>query len=226
MLPADNALSEPAGSRLAHTCLERLLHLLGADRTHPADGAALDHEFHRYCVGAPMPTHGFAWDAPLYEAPDSLKDTFHMHRPASDDRATAAERPADAFRWRRHPALLRATAEPSLPECERQARLAAVRGVLAARDGDLEAARACFRDAAREPSIRFQVVPGFWGCSRGGMDAAVAAYEDAGRVRDAAALAATIRTRYRPRAMQGIPETASPSTRRRERREPAAGTGD
>jgi hypothetical protein len=60
------------------------------------------------------------------------------------------------------------------------------------------------------------------------MNAAVAAYEAAGRIRDAAALAATIRTRFRPRVLPGSgraiptsgpPDIATPG-------DPVAGTGD
>lgn len=153
-----------------------------------------------------------------------------MHDPARDLPSAPAQAQAEAFRWRRHPALLRTMTECCLPESERRARLAAVRGVLAAREGDLDAASAFFLEAAREPAIRFQVVPGFWGCTRGGMEAAVAAYEAAGRFRDAASLAATIRTRYRPRALHPGPgaATASEPIPRdgRARKAPSVGTGD
>ncbi|HWK79802.1 MAG TPA: hypothetical protein VNP95_03505 [Thermomicrobiales bacterium] len=231
MLSANGVLPTHANTRsnAPSTCVHRLVQLLRAARAIPAEAVALDREFRWYCTGMPATDHGFAWDAPVYEAPDSLKDTLRMRQPARETNAASAEPPADAFRWRRHPALLRMMAESSLPDDQRLARLAAVRGVLAARNGDLDAAHAHFLEAAREPTIRFQVVPGFWGCSRGGMNAAVAAYEAAGRVRDAAALAATIRTRYRPRAVQAIREQPAPgpgATRRPDRREPSAGTGD
>lgn len=170
---------------------------------------------------------GFDWHAPLYERPRSLKDIRFMHDPAHDDRHASLAPEADAFRWRRHPALLRMQEAPALPQAERDARKAAVCGVLAARDGDLERAAHFFAKAASEPSIRFQVVPGFWSCTRGGMDAAVAAYEQAGRFRDAAALAATIRTRYRPRVVaEASPAPDSGLLHRSSRDEAAAGTGD
>lgn len=228
MLPANSTLRANApspGSRI-----ERLIHRLRAGQTDAAGFPSPDPEVRRYCTGAPACAHGFDWTAPIYEAPHTPKDTRSMHDPARDISSTPEQGQPEAFRWRRHPALLRATTECCLPEGERRARLAAVRGVLAAREGDLDAAAASFLEAAREPAIRFQVVPGFWGCTRGGMNAAVAAYEAAGRFRDAASLAATIRTRYRPRALHpGASAAATPDpapNTDRDRTTSAAATGD
>lgn len=228
MLPAHSVLAGRTDSHTdSCTCIDRLIDLLRLDRARPAEALSPDPEIRRYCAGAPAAAHGFDWTAPIYEAPDSLKDTARMHDPARDTQPAGPEADAGAFRWRRHPALLRATSECCLSDDERRARLAAVRGVLAAREGDLDAAAAWFRDAACEPSIRFQVVPGFWGCTRGGMEAAVVAYEAAGRFRDAAALAATIRTRYRPRAMQARTDAPEPARLGAHRhRDSSAGTGD
>lgn len=108
-----------------------------------------------------------------------------------------------AFPWRRHPQLL----GPSSPELqtslpERRARVAAVRGMFNARSGDYEAARLAFTEAAREPAIALAGVPGFWQLSRAGLTAAVLAYEDVGRIRDAAALSAEIAHRFRPRPIR------------------------
>ncbi|MGI8484111.1 MAG: hypothetical protein ACR2OU_07600 [Thermomicrobiales bacterium] len=106
------------------------------------------------------------------------------------------------FRWRRHPQLRIDRSLDAMPECERSARLAAVRGVFAARDGHFDTAAEFFLVAAREPAIDLGDVPGFWRLSRAGMQAAIDAYEDADRVRDASALTARIRTVFRPRPLR------------------------
>lgn len=122
--------------------------------------------------------------------------------------ATAADGPSPLvdFPWRRHPQLLGRDvpdARHSLPE--RRARVAAVRGMFNARCGDYEAARLAFSDAAREPAVSLADVPGFWHLPRAGMTAAVLAYEDVGRIRDAAALGAEITHRFRPRPLRPKP---------------------
>lgn len=203
MLPAGFAIGPSARGGATRTRLDRLIDLL-LPRSHEPQGSVSSGE-------RVDPCHGFDWNAPVFVLPRSLKVKPPMHDPARPHRPSTACETADPFRWRRHPALRQARTEPGIPERERLARLAAVRGVLAARDGDLEAASRHFCNAACEPSIRFQVVPGFWGCSRGGMDAAVAAYERAGRLRDASALAATIRIRFRPRAIPQPRSATSPA---------------
>jgi hypothetical protein len=107
------------------------------------------------------------------------------------------------FRWRKHPLLLRQAADDP---GERQ-RTAATRGLFLARSGQLDDAREAFREAAQDPTVDLSALPGFWDLSRGGMLAAVDAYEATSRFRDAAALAARIRLRYRPRVVSQIPGT-------------------
>jgi len=110
-------------------------------------------------------------------------------------------------KWQKHP-VLRTPPREDTPDPEdpaRSARAAAARGILLARGGRLDDARAAFAEAAGEPSIDLADFPGFWDLTRGGMQAAVDAYGDAGRLRDAARLAAMIRLKYRPRAMADLP---------------------
>ena len=224
MWPANTVLAPRSGQRATRSSVERLLHRLLLACQEPLPGSASTGR--AYASGrSPL---GFDWHAPIFELTCTLKDPCVMPRPIRMPHPAPDSEPADPFRWRRHPALRRMAEEPGMPEGERLARLAAVRGVLAARDGDVDTAARFFTEAAREPAIRFQVVPGFWGCPRGGMNAAVAAYEAAGRIRDAAALAATIRTRFRPRVLPGSgraiptsgpPDIATPG-------DPVAGTGD
>lgn len=108
------------------------------------------------------------------------------------------------FRWRRHPQLLQQPAN-HLPDDEREARHHAVRGLYAARAGAIECAGHHFAKAAACEDLDLCEIPGFWALPRAAMLAAVSAYEDADRMRDASALNARIRTIYRPRAVRPVP---------------------
>ncbi len=108
------------------------------------------------------------------------------------------------FRWRRHPQLRQpdgTAGSPDPGDRERSARSAAVRGLYLARSGRFGDARASFAAGAAEPSVDLAAIAGFWDLPRSGMLAAVGAYDDVERYRDAAALGARIRLRYRPRAL-------------------------
>jgi hypothetical protein len=113
-----------------------------------------------------------------------------------------------SFRWRRHP-LLRNQAPSHLPGNEREARHDAVRGLFAARAGALECAASHFARAAECDRIDLSGIPGFWQLDRSAMMTAVEAYERAGRIRDASALNARIRTMYRPRVLTPLPENVT-----------------
>ncbi|MGC4190620.1 MAG: hypothetical protein QM589_05200 [Thermomicrobiales bacterium] len=224
MLSPNDAPSGRANPQTAPPYIERLAHLVQT----VCAGLAVPGCTARKPVRLGATPRGFDWHAPIYEAPIILKDTLCMQKPSRDTGASSDGETTGTFRWRRHPALLKSRTTPMPLDEEQQARLAAVRGVLAARAGDLETASAWFTEAAQDLGIRFQVVPGFWGCTRGGMEAAVAAYEAAGRFRDAAALAATIRTRYRPRMVSAGNHEVDRDTRpaRSAHRESASGAGD
>lgn len=122
--------------------------------------------------------------------------------PAREDEPAPARA---SFPWRRHPRLLTREAGGTISLGERRARAAAVRGLFNAHCGDYEAARLAFAEAAREPAIDLDEAPGFWQLPRAGMMAAVLAYEDVDRLREAAALAAEIAHRFRPRALRQVP---------------------
>jgi hypothetical protein len=113
-------------------------------------------------------------------------------------------RPSEGFRWRRHPLLLKQPAS-DLTMDQRDARHEAVRGLYAARAGAIEVAIDHFTRAAQCPEIDLSAIPGFWQLSRSAMMTAVEAYERAGRIRDASALNAQLRTMYRPRALTSVP---------------------
>ena len=136
-------------------------------------------------------------------APD--EEEFNVN---SDEGATDEEGSEEhtSFRWRRHPQLLQRaqqdeTARPSRTPGQREARAAAVQGMYLARGGRHEEAQKCFVRAAREETIDLTEVPGFWSLSRSAMQSVIDAYEVVGRLRDASALAAKLRTTYRPRVV-------------------------
>lgn len=88
---------------------------------------------------------------------------------------------------------------------EQRARVLALRGLSQARDGDYERAQTTFASAARlDPRLDLALLPAFWRLPRRAHEAAIAALHDANRARDAAALTATVKIRFRPRALRGI----------------------
>ncbi len=162
-------------------------------------------------TNAATPTAGQpgAWrPAPLRLV--ALNDEIHHYAAENDSGAP------DPFRWRRHPQLLN-RAEPLSPpdavDLERSGRSAAVRGLFLARSGRFEGARTAFAISASVPSVDLTAIPGFWDLSRAGMLAAVGAYEDTFRFRDASALGARIRLTYRPRSVSVVPNTPAASER-------------
>ena len=118
------------------------------------------------------------------------------------------------FRWRRHTQLLNRPTSV-LPDEERKARQHAVQGLYAARDGALEIAEHHFTSAAACPSVFLCEIPGFWQLSRSAMMTAVHGYDKAGRLRDASALNARIRTQYRPHAISPVPTNVTDLPTRR-----------
>lgn len=126
--------------------------------------------------------------------PDFASETTTM--PAGDTESR--------FRWRRHPQLRNspvAGTSQSNAASRRDPRSSAMQGVLLARGQRWEEARAAFAIAAADETTDLTAIPGFWNLSRRAMLVACLAYEDVERFRDAAALAAHVRTTYRPRAV-------------------------
>ncbi|MCO5220112.1 MAG: hypothetical protein M9947_00845 [Thermomicrobiales bacterium] len=95
---------------------------------------------------------------------------------------------------------------------EQRARILALRGLSQARDGEYEQAQASFTSAVRlDPRLDLALLPSFWLLPRRAHEVAVEALRDANRARDAAALTATIRNRFRPRALRAINLANGPS---------------
>ena len=92
---------------------------------------------------------------------------------------------------------------PALNEEEhrKSARVAAVRGLLYAREGQLDRAEIFFSEALTlDPALSPADVPTFWNLPRAGQDATVRALQNAGRPRDAQLLAGEIAYRNPVRA--------------------------
>ncbi|MGH2618685.1 MAG: hypothetical protein ACRDJC_25945 [Thermomicrobiales bacterium] len=89
---------------------------------------------------------------------------------------------------------------------ERRARAAALRALALSRGRQFGAARAAFTDAARlDPRLDLTRTPAFWTLERAAHEAAIDAYVDVGRDRDAAVLRARVRSTFRPRALRARP---------------------
>ena len=99
----------------------------------------------------------------------------------------------------------------SLTPTERRARASAVRGLMLARKRCYGTAQEAFAEAATlDPALDLASVPTFWELHRAGQETAVRGYERAGRIRDAAVLAGTLRYTFRPRALSARRGTPPP----------------
>ncbi len=125
----------------------------------------------------------------IIDAP-APKPNLRLMQPVGQDKPTVG------VKWRRHPQLR--GYEAPITSDVRTARHEAVRGLCAARAGANDVAVSHFAIAARCDEVDITAVPGFWTLTRGQMQMAVDAYEQVGRVRDAAALDAQIATIFRP----------------------------
>lgn len=135
-------------------------------------------------------------------------------RPALQLVKTDSEEDVDpGYKWRRHPQL-RAYTSPLAPDV-REARRYAVRGLYAAREGALEVATDLFTQAVMCRDVDLTAIPGFWDLTRGQMQTAIDAYENAERYREAAALDAQIASIYRPNIVGYEPTPIAPRMRRR-----------
>lgn len=141
-----------------------------------------------------------------------------LGRPASNDESyqltwgngdtgagAAAEVAAEPELLRFRSQLVARRPEAEMDGHEQRARVLALRGLSQVRDGEFDRAQTTFASAARlDPMLDLALLPSFWLLPRRAHEVAVAALHDANRSRDAAALTATIRTRFRPRALRAI----------------------
>jgi hypothetical protein len=96
-------------------------------------------------------------------------------------------------------------APPDMPlnANERRARAAALRALALSRGRRFDAAGAAFTEAARlDPLLDLTRTPAFWKLERAAHEAAVDAYVQAGRERDAAVLRARVQSTFRPKPLR------------------------
>lgn len=95
---------------------------------------------------------------------------------------------------------------------ERRARAAALRAMALSRERRFDAARAAFAEAAGlDPALDLTRTPAFWKLERAAHEAAIEAYAQAGRERDAAVLRARVQSTFRPKPLRPRPQvTLSP----------------
>jgi hypothetical protein len=90
---------------------------------------------------------------------------------------------------------------------ERRARAAALRALTLSRERRFDAARAAFAEAAGlDPALDLTRTPAFWKLERAAHEAAIDAYQQAGRDRDAAVLRARVKSTFRPKALRPRPQ--------------------
>jgi hypothetical protein len=98
---------------------------------------------------------------------------------------------------------VREAAADTADQARRQARVAAVRGLLYARDAQLDRAEHFFSEAMRlDPALSPADIPTFWDLPLPAQDVAAQALRNAGRPRDAQLLASEIGYRHRPARQQ------------------------
>jgi hypothetical protein len=101
----------------------------------------------------------------------------------------------------------RADASMPLAANERRARAAALRAMALSRERRFDAARVAFTEAARlDPVLDLTRTPAFWTLERAAHEAAIAAYAQAGRERDAVVLRARVQSTFRPKALRPRPQ--------------------
>ena len=94
-------------------------------------------------------------------------------------------------------------ATDTLDQSLKQARVAAVRGLLYARDAQLDRAEQFFTEAMTlDPALSPADIPTFWDLPHQAQDAAARGLRNAGRSRDAQLLASEIGYRQRPRRQE------------------------
>jgi hypothetical protein len=85
----------------------------------------------------------------------------------------------------------------------------------AAHKGDVEEAFLQFLQAVSEAAIDLTAMPSFWQMPRGAIVAAAEAYDRVGRLREASALQARVRTELRPRNVVPMRHPAAPVSSKR-----------
>jgi len=149
------------------------------------------------------------------DSTESYQAGWDSAEPEAFERMSELQPEADLLRFRSRVQVSRTPSD--LDGHEQRARVLALRGLSQARDGEYERAQTTFASAARlDPRLDLALLPSFWNLPRRAHDVAIAALHDADRRRDAAALTATVKTRFRPHALRVINRANDQSSMRSE----------
>ena len=121
--------------------------------------------------------------------------------------AVGDENPAPVAREQGSAVVAEVAVTAPLAANERRARAAALRALALSRERRFDAARAAFAEAAGlDPALDLTRTPAFWKLERAAHEAAIAAYLQVGRERDAAVLRARVHSTFRPKPLRPRPQ--------------------
>jgi hypothetical protein len=156
---------------------------------------------HSAALAAGQPLHESAPE-PIQGGVDVATESLLVATAVGEGESSAAEA-RDQGRVR--PAL----PDDSMPLAanERRARAAALRAMALSRERRFAAAGSAFAEAARlDPALDLTRTPAFWTLERAAHEAAIDAYAQAGRERDAAVLRARVQSTFRPKPLRPRPQ--------------------
>jgi hypothetical protein len=174
-------------SQPALICLSATWHHLMRNSAREVESAAT------HVLGAPAPVDAIQGDGKTAAESPLVAAVSESHAPVARDQGPVVGAEADV------PAPLAAN--------ERRARAAALRAMTLSRERRFDAARAAFAEAAGlDPVLDLTRTPAFWKLERAAHEAAIDAYQQAGRDRDAAVLRARVQSTFRPKALRPRPQ--------------------
>jgi hypothetical protein len=140
-----------------------------------------------------------------------LADPIQGHVEAAADSSLVAAGGGEALVpvARHQVSVLPATVDIAAPLAanERRARAAALRAMALSRERRFDVARAAFAEAAGlDPLLDLTRTPAFWKLERAAHEAAIDAYLQVGRERDAAVLRARVQSTFRPKPVRPRPQ--------------------
>ncbi len=151
-----------------------------------------------------------AGDQPLHEtAPEVIQGGVDVAEDSLLVTTVVGEGESPAAEARDLGPTLPAQADVSMPLAahERRARAAALRAMALSRERRFDAARVAFAEAAGlDPVLDLTRTPAFWTLERAAHEAAIDAYAQAGRERDAAVLRARVQSTFRPKPLRPRPQ--------------------
>ena len=139
---------------------------------------------------------------------DAIRATSKPRRSVARGRGRERRELSPLWRGEQGPAVPAAVdAAAPLAANERRARAAALRAMAFGRERRFDAARTAFAEAAGlDPLLDLTRTPAFWKLERAAHEAAIDAYLQAGRERDAAVLRARVQSTFRPKPLRPRPQ--------------------